>query len=407
MRVTNRHLCFRLFAVAAFSFLLLAGCSTSAPKQTRFMRESTGLTISADELRIKVRALAGRFSGLIVEAADRMMASTDDPEARRIVLHWKVHGIPAMQSALFQSDPLAAVIDAWAFIEQMKIFLTSELAAHFPEAVLTESLELVTRMEREIENLGHQITTPEGFERTRGRITAWAAEHPITGSIATRPTTAQELAEFTAETNPGLRQAVGVLTVGLEDVWARLDVYSAYLPKQARWEAELLIDDLMRGNDAGAALSDFGRITSSIDRIAETVETAPDLIAEEREAILAALHAERVAAFDTLGRELTRAFQLLSEERVDTIENSLRNERIATLSHLTAERELVLAAIREERVLAMQELDAIVGGLAEDALTRVVDHIFVRLLQLLAIVLIVGIAVVLLLRRFMVRGTAD
>ena len=44
-----------------------------------------------------------------------------------------------------------------------------------------------------------------------------------------------------------------MLTVGLEDIWARLDVYSNYLPKQARWEAELLIDELMSGNEVGAA----------------------------------------------------------------------------------------------------------------------------------------------------------
>jgi hypothetical protein len=394
----------KLVAMPALACLLLSACSATAPRQTRFMREGSDLEVSADELRIRVRAMAGRFSGLLVESADRMMASTDDPEARRIALNWKVHGIPAMQTALFQPDPLAAAVDSWAFIEQIKNFLVSDDAAHFPDAVLTESLALVTRMEEEIEALGRQITSPEGFERTRERITAWAAEHPITGSLATRPTTVQELAKFTAETSPGLREAVGVLTVGLDDIWARLDVYSNYLPKQARWEAELLIDEMTRGHDLGTVLADLGRITDSIDRIADTVETAPNLVSEERKAILAVLHAERVAAFEALGAELTRAFEFLNDERVETIESSLRSERLATMEYLTAERELVLAALRGERAMAMRELEAIVGGLAEDAMIRVVDHAFLRLLQLLSIVLIVGIIVVLLARGFLRRG---
>ena len=93
------------------SATLLGGCSTGTPRQTKLLK-TTKMTISSAQLRVQVRSMAGRFSGLMEQAGDRALRQTDDPATKRAVLMWLTNGIPAMQQALFQPDPLAALIDA-------------------------------------------------------------------------------------------------------------------------------------------------------------------------------------------------------------------------------------------------------------------------------------------------------
>ena len=40
-----------------------------------------------------------------------------------MALRWKINSIPAMQTATFQLDPLAALADAWGLTAQMEQIL--------------------------------------------------------------------------------------------------------------------------------------------------------------------------------------------------------------------------------------------------------------------------------------------
>ncbi|MHA1470454.1 MAG: hypothetical protein ACTSSP_07835, partial [Candidatus Asgardarchaeia archaeon] len=43
---------------------------------------------------------------------------------REKALLWKMYAIPLAKYAIFQQDPLAALVDAWAFCIQMKQYFT-------------------------------------------------------------------------------------------------------------------------------------------------------------------------------------------------------------------------------------------------------------------------------------------
>ena len=70
------------------------------------------MTISAAALRVQVRSLADRFSGLMEDVGEEVLREELDPARQRNALLWLTNGIPAMQQALFQPDPLAALLDA-------------------------------------------------------------------------------------------------------------------------------------------------------------------------------------------------------------------------------------------------------------------------------------------------------
>jgi hypothetical protein len=373
------------------------GCSFTAPSQTRFMRKAD-IDVSAEELRIRVRGLAGPFSGIMEEAADDYLEVSTDPEGRRRALLFKINGIPAMQTALFDQDPLAALLDAWVLVAQMRLFITDAANETTPES-RTHMKRAVDRMEEQIEELATSISVDGDISEIRDRVYAAAEETPIDVSFVTRRSTATEIADFTAETSPGLRSAVGQLSFGLGDVWARMDVYAAYVPKQARWQAELVAADLFGGRDPGTTIDDFSRLTDSIDRIADTVEQAPGLVESERREILDALTHERIAVLEAIHRELLGMYSFVDQQRRTTFENEIVAQREAILTMLTKERIAIVEAIGAERRAMVEEMDDVVGGLAEDAMLRVVDRLFLRLLQLLAVAAVLAAAGIFLFMR--------
>ncbi len=363
----------------------LPACSTSAPKQTKFM-QGTDVVVSAEELRIQVRALAAPFSGIMEEAGDQYLEYTDDPEEIRAALLWKINGIPAMQRALFVQDPLAALLDAWVLTAQARVHFERQLDNDAGHRGRRHALEAVRRMEDRIEELARSISATGEIDHIRKLVYEIAHATSVDETFTTRPATEAQLAKFTAEAKPGIGAAVGTLTTGVGDLWARLDVYTAFLPKQARWQAELMIVELAGGRDPGVVFDNLENFTASIDRIAATFEAAPDLVTSEREAILRALQQERIIALKTFQEELVKAYEFITRERVAAFTEGMAAEREAALAALTMERIATLDAIHEERIATMDELETIVGGLSEDAMTRLVDRIFVRLLVLIVIV---------------------
>jgi hypothetical protein len=347
--------------------------------------------VSAEELRIKVRALAVPFSGMLEEAADEHLATALDPDQRRRALVFKINGIPVMQNALFDPDPLAALLDAWVLVAQLRVFVETGRGFQYPEQEKTPILKAVDRMERQIEDLAVSISATGDISTIRGRVYEVARNTPPEVTFTTRPSMQSQLAAFTAEAKPGLGKAIGQLSHSIGDVLARLDVYTAFIPKQARWQAELMIADMMAGRDVGGTLNDFSSMTDSFDRIAATIEKAPHIIESERKHVLKILQEERIIALDAIREQLVLAFDRLAMERDKTIYEGLRAERIAMMETLTQERIAILDTIREERMATLEELDQIVGGLAEDAMRRVVDHAFVRVLQLLALLVLVAL----------------
>jgi hypothetical protein len=82
---------------------LLLGCATGA-SQSKLMQQSATSEMSPDELRIRVRAKAPRFSGKIEEIADEIVRRKPTPAMRKSMTQFKMNAVPAMQNALYQAD---------------------------------------------------------------------------------------------------------------------------------------------------------------------------------------------------------------------------------------------------------------------------------------------------------------
>jgi len=376
-------LCFALFT------MVLQGCSTSGPRQTRLMK-STKMTISSAQLRVQVRSLAGRFSGLMEQAGNRVLERTDDPAMKRRALLWLTNGIPAIQQALFQPDPLAALIDAQFLVAQMRIYFDAPSAHNLP----SENLKIVNRMLDEMESDIKFIVDNAGpdtdYEAGRAFIYEAAESNPTDSGFTARRGSTAMLAEFTARAGGGALKSIGSITETVEDLVARIDLNAEYVPKFARWQAQILILDDIKGDEnfetvmaAIEQLQHLELVAAFLEDLDPLVADLPELVTEEREAVLDEIHAylRETLVFVELQRT-TLMHEDVRTER-EAILAAVREERLAVLAAISEERRIVLEAIGKERVAVFADLDT----LTDEAFTREVNKLFVRGLILIAIVL--------------------
>ncbi len=387
--------------------LLAAACvcagddpAWAAKSRTPVTSSAKKLRMSPQELRIRVRALIRPTLGIVEEAADRGLRETTDPTVRRGAVVWKIEATTTLLSAMLRNDPVLALADAWGYAFQVENLLARpEVAARYgknaPEA--SAAMALIRAEFRAFAASVQDDATGESFE---AKIREWAERNPIEGALYRRPSVDSESAGVLATSGGGgVFSALGGLEETTADVMTRMDLYTMYLPRLARWEAELAVDDLAQGIDPKGLIADLDRVTRAADRIATVAEGVPELVAHERTAALDAVRAERLAA--------TRDLQ--GERRA--VVDAVHQERIATLQEVEAIAQRLLdrssgpldSAVRKDLEGLVRAVEAMRTRLMDDigvTLKRVVDHAFLRAIQLLLIAAALGVVGLVVYARF-------
>ncbi len=366
-------------ALLAMGVLTLTlGCSTmAAPRQSTLQQQTGEGSMSATALRMRVYETAGRLGGALESAADEIRSKSSDPAVRRRALLWKADGIPTIYAAAFQPDPLAGGLDLWVLIVQMDLYFTDGAGKAAFGAQQPIAVAAVRQMRASGEEAAALVSaSPEQFARRRANVEEFARAHPIEGSFSARATAAGELARFFDQQERGALAVVGQAGDTLEDLSLRLGSYSTLLPKEVRWQGELLAADL-GGRDSLRStledLDDIGKAARRADAVLAdlpgTVRTATgpvgELLDKQRSALMAAIEQQRISlsAYAT-------------------------SERQAIADAILQEHKAAFESIGQERAAALREVDAISKRSLDEATRRarsVVDYVFWRVLILLAV----------------------
>jgi hypothetical protein len=375
--------------------LLMAGltaCSTAAPRQTGF-QESLGSEVTSREIRIRAAQYAMTFSQTVEIAADSILRLTSDHMTARNALIWKSYAVPAIYRSATISDPLMAWIDSRVLTYQMRDYFETgkgrELfgeqqwlareAAYFIEGELERSIEL-----------SGQKDDPELEESIR----AFAAENPLTNPYFFRPSPVELLAKYLGEDQVSGLQAVGSMTELMEDVVQRMNIYAELLPRSGRWQAELMLAEMADPERSAIYLEILNQI-EAMETLNAFLLSAPDLVDEQRDILLEAVDQQRIAFEAALEKYVAGA--------TDEILAGIAPEREAAMEELDRimHVEIEAAVTRLDSSISQAVVDI------DDALERAVDQLFVRLLQLVAIVGLVVVLLVLLLRRRFASARAE
>ena len=389
-------------------FLVSLGCASRSTRKTSSINRYKNITVSATELGSRNHSLLAVYSSEIEVAADQIIAASTSPLTRRVALLWKSEAIPVLQTSLLKTDPVASVIDAWTFIFQMSAYMEQPAVKDGLGSFSEVPPEALRKMESEMEQLVRSAAPSADIDDIRFRVSTWASAHPIQAGLSGRKSADFDLIRSTYQDDFGVRSSLKSLQEGLGDITARLDSYNSYLPKQARWQAELLANDLSRDPALGMAASNFEILAKAAQQSATNLDRIPEMAGKARELAIADVDQQRLAVQSFVIGERERLADEMTEQRIDAIAD-LRSERLAATSDLRAERQIVLDAVHAEEVGAMNDLREFSQQTLNDfdrRSRRLADHIFWRALELVLLTLsLLFIGAWILLNRFSSRTT--
>lgn len=323
-RVLHVRRVFRYGIGWAFALTLGLGCAM-VPKRSELARTVGATKLPVSELRARVRGLAPRFSGELEEIADETSRSSENPETRLEMTRFKINSIPQMQLALFRPDPVAALIDTWALLAQLQDAVMAQEETALTPDQLRLAGERFQRMEAEIEQLWKELTGRPEVGAAKAQVHRWAKANPIDRSLATRRSTAGLLAALTTREGVSPLGAAALLIEDTQDLTARIDTLSATLPKQARWQAEYLLRDMISDPTLlSSAGVDPEQLARSVNVATGTVADMPQILARERRILLDTLHQERLETQDFITSERVALTADLSRERAAIMEETDR-----------------------------------------------------------------------------------
>lgn len=362
------------------------GCKPKPRKSFLDRAEATSgkkLRTTPQQLRLKIHHAALPLSGIIEAYADQILADTTDPTVRKNVLLWKINGIPAIQQAAFQSDPFLGFLDLWVLSVQMRLFFEEGAGKNALGHWHTIAAAGTDKVESIIKTLAREISSDGDISAAEEKINSWSRRNPIDSLLFIRPSMTVLLASELGGQALGTIEIVEAVAVGVVDLSQQMMAYANYLPKQARWQTELLLEELAATEKVDQALAEFIRISRDIDRITALAETAPGAIATERAIILKAVARDLNRAIAALDRQRIATLDTLEKERIAVMDVA-RTERSAMSADITAERIALLAEIERQRQETLNKMEALGKRLLDDALDNAnakIDHFFIRTLQ--------------------------
>lgn len=247
------------------------------------------------------------------------------------------------------------------------------------------------KVESIVETLAREISGDGDISAAEEKIETWSREHPIESLHFIRPSLTILLADELGGQDLGTFEIVEAVAVGVADLSQQMSAYANYLPKQARWQTELLLESLTATEKVDQALSEFVRVSRDIDRLTSLAETAPNTVAKERAIILKALSRDLDRALAVLDGQRRATLEVLEKERL-AVMGDVKTERAAMSADITAERIAVLKEIERQRQETLAKLEAIGKRLLDDALdnsNEKIDHFFIRTLQVGALLVFV------------------
>ncbi len=377
MKYFNIYKSMLLILSIAFVFFNI-GCTT-VPQETIMMRDIEGVNMTSIELRIRLNELGKFFAGTIEEAADEIIKEADDIEAKKNSLLWKTNVIPAALYSVIILDPVAAGIDFFALCYQMQQFFAVGYGRELFGKQQQIAINACNIIVKEAEIIRDEFRDRKYREENDRILTAWVVQNPIKNLNFNRRSTLELTAKTLGSEEYGIGSSVGSIAEGVNDIRRQITVYTEFLPKQIKWQAQYELLNLMGDSTIEKSLNNIDRVVNSVERITKVLEESPELFTDLQQSTLADLNKQLIIALSTLS-----------------------NERAIVLEAMTVGRVAIMKEIYQQRVETLDRIDK----LAQNTLNQssifasdVIDKIFWRVLIILVVVFVGGVVTIRLLKK--------
>ena len=317
--------------------------------------------VTVPQLRALDYEYAARFGQLVSTTVLDIVEVSDKLEVFDRAYQWQMWAAAQARGASFDRDPFAGMLELWTLAGQQRKHFTEgggQDAFAGQQAIAVQTTE---RLERDIREIASSVMEPEAFQDLSVKVDAWTDENPIEGRLFMRPTARADLAALVPAEKQGGLKAVGSIEDQFRDLNDRLGILTTQLPAEARWQVEYVTNSLFEE-----------RLEAPVDELVVTMENINGFLDE---------------------------FEGTVDGQVSTLLEAVERERLAVFDAIAEERAMVLTAIEQERVSVMDKLDSqllTATAKLDDVGKGLIDHFFMRLIEVLVVVGVATILTVLL-----------
>jgi len=353
----------RLPYVLACAILTVSifGCSSVRPKPA-LMAHMAKDDVTVAQLRAIDYGYADRFGQLVAACVIDIVAQSDDAQVRERAYQWRMWAMPQARAAAFDQDPFVGLVELWVLARQQRHYFAESREANAFGAQHECVSETTRALEEEVKRIASTVVSEDHLEMMTANVHAWVEEHPIEGQLFIRSTARADLAGLVPEEKQGGLKAVGSIEETFRDLNDRITILTVQMPVEARWQAEYLTHSLFEERVQEPADSMLASMETMIDFLGEF----DGILGAQTNTLLAGFQKERIAVFDAVAEERTEILAAIDEERA-----------------------AVMDKLDEQLLSATTKLDEVGRGL--------IDHFFVRLIEVLAAVGLFTVLTVLLI----------
>jgi hypothetical protein len=275
--------------------------------------------------RMQTREFASTFAVQVELAADSIAARSTDPATQLNTLRWKLGASKGSLHAATQMTPMMALLDTWAFAEQMRQFFDTGAGAQLFGENQSIARDTASALAAEAQKLASGVSSAAQLTAYRDFIERYAREHPLADLGFARTSV---VAQWAAETgqHTTLIETVGSVSQSMSDVSERVRMFGEHAPSQAVWEARLAMTDAgFGGADLSRALT---HADESLDRLSRVAESSP----EQLQAAIADLRASMLVVSDRFDQSWLQMMGTLQHEREELAANISDQREAAVLA---------------------------------------------------------------------------
>lgn len=441
MNQNRRRQLLRWALAGILAALALCGCSTVK----RMLHIDQGDSQRAEQLlilQIRVMRFADEYVGAIIEPLQRLKAGTDNAEGRLTVQNWQVSQVTAAYAVATGPSAVVNALDMIVLATLSRMVVEDDwVTQRFGERA-TPLRDAYRRIEAEARDIGSHVITAGQFAQLQQLIEEWRKTNPHIHAVGyvhflDFANSIGHPSPGEAASSTGLFHLLGIDPLsGLDpavrelaqtrELGERTMYYAQRLPNLLDMQVVLVADQLATTPDTRRVLADVDASAKAAAAAGRLAGEFPALLAHEREAAIRQF-------MDAMTVETARTRQLLTELRgtlqAGTATSDSLSKTILAFDQLVAKfekpappgapveptgrafdiTEYTAAALQISRTA--KELQLVIAGIeqgtpalaqsaahAEASLQSVIDHAYWRVVELLTLLLIGGVAAALAYR---------
>lgn len=276
--------------------LMASGCqATSGARSAGWPDVEDPPTVPPESLAFILDEFALEFSAVTEGAADQIIALTEDEAIRNAAMRWKMQAIPVCHLTCFRNNPLAGLIDTWLLCAQLRSYFSKGAGRELFGEHQAIAVETAESLLSNITTSARIVMPPAGFSNIEKLVEEALADHPIRQSISSRVTPLDDFAQFSRRSR-GALAAIEDVEYQLQHFARRTQIFAEHLPKQVRWQAELLTTEIVRKTRAVALVTELDDLEQAVKRLSAEASEIRELVSRERSRVEEAIARERTTA---------------------------------------------------------------------------------------------------------------